>query len=296
MPLSVPGKFLLRRWREDKKSALDTNAEDVSVLVHNALRGSVPFMAARGGWMESYAAGVWLSSGFAEEKLLKKLHQHAGIFPPCNEQLAVFVRLYLDALAAADLLGLLQSPYEGWLLSKTKASAKRCRLSSLEPYLSVDPWSAALEGRKVLVVHPFADSIAYQYRENRQRLFADPRVLPRFELSVAKAPQTMCGGTAGFESWSHAFSDLSRRVGEQDFDVAIVGCGAYGLPLAAHIKSKLGKAVVHLGGATQLLFGVSGARWRNRSDFSGIINKWWRQPSESERPAGWQKIEDGCYW
>ena len=38
-----------------------------------------------------------------------------------------------------------------------------------------------------------------------------------------------------------------------DFDVAIIGCGDYGLPLAEKLKSH-GKQVIHLGGATQLMF------------------------------------------
>lgn len=38
-----------------------------------------------------------------------------------------------------------------------------------------------------------------------------------------------------------------------DFDVAIIGCEAYGFPLAARLK-RAGKIVVHMGGATQILF------------------------------------------
>ena len=45
-----------------------------------------------------------------------------------------------------------------------------------------------------------------------------------------------------------------------DFDVAIIGCGAYGFPLAAKLK-QAGKQAIHLAGATQLLFGIKGKRW-----------------------------------
>ena len=44
---------------------------------------------------------------------------------------------------------------------------------------------------------------------------------------------------------------------KKNFDVAIIGCGAYGFPLAAKLK-QAGKIVIHLGGATQLLFGIIG--------------------------------------
>ena len=81
----------------------------------------------------------------------------------------------------------------------------------------------------------------------------------------------------------------------QEFDVAILGCGAYGMPVGAHVK-KIGKVAIHMGGATQLLFGVSGKRWRDQPAFRAIMTDAWRPPLEIERPPGWETIEDGCYW
>ena len=90
---------------------------------------------------------------------------------------------------------------------------------------------------------------------------------------------------------------LEKRIQRETFDVAIIGCGAYGLPLAATIK-KMGKVAIHLGGATQLLFGISGARWRNNPAFhlQPLITDAWASPLEEERPVGWEKIEEGGYW
>lgn len=246
--------------------------------------------------MESYGAGVSLSGAEAETTLLAKLHNHAGIFPPTARQLEKFAEIYLQALASADLLGLMLSPFEGWLLAKSRTKARRCALASLEPFHSEDPWSAELRGRRVLVVHPFAESITAQYKASRQVLFDDVRMLPAFELTVVKAPQTMCGMTCGFSSWHAALDDLKTRVQRVGFDVALVGCGAYGLPLASFIKISLGKPVIQLGGSTQILFGVSGERWRRRPEFCSLMNEYWKPPLEHERPPGWQLIEEGCYW
>jgi len=265
-------------------------------MIEKAISAGTPFLAGRGGWMESYGAGTFFSGEDPDPKFLEKLHRHAGVFPATASQWEEFSCAYLDALASADLLGLLQSPFEGWLLAKAGCGARRCLLRSLEPYFSARPWSARLADRRVLVVHPFVDSIASQYRERRELLFGDTQVLPVFDLVTVKAPQTMCGQTAGFPRWGAALSDLQQRVEREQFDVALVGCGAYGLPLAAYIKTQLRKPAIHLGGATQLLFGVSGARWRERPEFAAIINESWRPPLESERPAGWEAIEKGCYW
>ena len=83
-----------------------------------------------------------------------------------------------------------------------------------------------------------------------------------------------------------------------EFDIAIIGCGAYGLPLAAKIK-KSGKQAIHLAGATQLLFGIKGKRWEENADFS-YVRKWfneeWVYPSDEDKLENGNCVEGGCYW
>ena len=45
-----------------------------------------------------------------------------------------------------------------------------------------------------------------------------------------------------------------------NFDIALLGCGGYGLPLCHFIKTKLNKSAIYIGGGLQLLFGVFGGR------------------------------------
>ena len=88
---------------------------------------------------------------------------------------------------------------------------------------------------------------------------------------------------------------MEGRIAQTDFDVAIIGCGAYGFPLAAKVKD-MGKVAIHLGGATQILFGIKGARW----DLNQKINRWyneaWTRPSESDKPKNAAAVESACYW
>ena len=82
---------------------------------------------------------------------------------------------------------------------------------------------------------------------------------------------------------------------KKDFDVAVIGCGAYGFPLAARLKAA-GKQAVHMGGAAQLLFGIRGQRWEARDDYRVLMNDSWSRPLDSERPEGAKKVENSCYW
>jgi hypothetical protein len=160
-----------------------------------------------------------------------------------------------------------------------------------------EPWSGALAGKVVLVIHPFARSIDSQYRVSRHRLFADPNVLPEFELKTIRAVQTIAGNTAGFASWFDALDHMRDQIANERFDVAIVGAGAYGLPLGAFVKS-LGKQAIHLGGATQVLFGITGHRWETeyRTSIGAMINEHWVRPLPEETPESASTVENGCYW
>ena len=63
-----------------------------------------------------------------------------------------------------------------------------------------------LKGKKVLVVHPFVESIKYQYENNREHLFENPDVLPEFkELILVKAVQTQADAKdSRFKDWFEA--------------------------------------------------------------------------------------------
>ncbi|MGA1369100.1 MAG: hypothetical protein ACO394_11355, partial [Blastocatellia bacterium] len=119
--------------------------------------------------------------------------------------------------------------------------------------------------------------------------------LPKFELILLPAVQSIAGSRTKYSTWFEALDDMSERIEQINFDVAIIGAGAYGMPLAAFVKS-LGKKAIHLGGATQILFGIKGARWDQRPEYSQLYNEFWSRPDSSEIPSNYQRVENGCYW
>lgn len=229
--------------------------------------------------------------------ILNNLHINAGFFPLLEDQVDAFCRLYIASFSLVDYMAVFFiHPEEYCFVNTYCPGARLINFLCLEPFLWKDPWSTQLMGKKVLVIHPFAKSIESQYKNKRTALFKNQLVLPEFELLTIKAPQTIAGNTDGFSSWFEAFEETCNKISDLDFDVAIIGAGAYGLPLAAFVK-KLGKIGLHIGGPTQLLFGVKGRRWENEYDYGvRFFNEDWVYPAEEECPPNLTKVEGGCYW
>ena len=148
----------------------------------------------------------------------------------------------------------------------------------------------------MLVIHPFEESIRKQY-SRRTVLFQNEKVLPPFDLLTLKAVQSLGSihDRSRFQNWFEALNWMEEKVNSLTFDIALIGCGAYGLPLAAHVK-RMGKKAVHLGGATQILFGIKGARWEGIPEISKLFNEYWIRPAEEEKPDNYKQIEGGSYW
>lgn len=287
--------------------------EEANRVVGESLRSGKPFMVGRLGMFELSAVTRYrkMKTLSAVEKLadygrtgewdfgwtrgsFRELECNAGFFPVSKANLDRFAELMIDSMGKVDLLGS-WVPSEG-LFSSELSNAAICGLGDLEPYHHDDPWSHYLAGRKVLVIHPFADSIQRQYKLNRRLLFEDPRVLPEFELTTLPAVQSIAGNRpAGYSDWFAALDDTYNKAISADPDVVILGCGAYGFPLAAMLKSA-GKQAIHLGGCTQILFGIKGRRWDRMPTVSRFYNEHWVRPSPEERPPGAEKVEGGCYW
>lgn len=229
-------------------------------------------------------------------KVLFSLCRQAGFFPNDVKLGERFYRQMLEDMQIIDILA--SYIYEEKYVNKY-LKCKRVDLDGYyAPFLWKKPWTKYLKGKKVLVVHPFVDSICYQYENNRCKLFDDPDVLPEFaELHTIKAVQTIADQEdSRFETWFDALQYMKDEISKVDFDIALIGCGAYGMCLAAHVK-RMGKQAVHLAGWTQMLFGVYGERWiKDQPQYAKFINENWIRPLESEKPKGADKVEGGCYW
>jgi hypothetical protein len=221
------------------------------------------------------------------------MRKNAGFFPSSDEMLIRFSQLMLDQIRNIDVLGVWNLYGEDQLQKKYFPNADLIPLASIEPYYHNDPWSKHLSGKKVLVIHPFEESITTNYK-NHDKLF-ERSVLPSFELKTIKAVQSIAHNSTGFKDWFEAYEYMCNQISSTDFDIAIIGAGAFGLPLASFIKG-IGKQAIHMGGPTQILFGIKGKRWDDSSFFQSLYNSYWTRPLPSEVPKNFESVEQGCYW
>ncbi|PJX42555.1 MULTISPECIES: hypothetical protein [Klebsiella] len=224
---------------------------------------------------------------------LDSLCSNAGFFPNDCSLLAQFYQVYHQGIKNIDVLG--SYIYNEKYFSQDLVNSVKVNLNGYyAPFLYKQPWTKNLEGRKVLVIHPFIDEIKSQY-ENRENIWSDPDVLPNFELLTYKPIVSMLDNKTEFKTWFEALEKMQNDIKKMDFDVAIIGCGAYGLPLASFIKD-LGKQSIHLAGWTQVLFGIKGKRWDDLPQISRFYNEHWVRPGQKTKIEGFSKVEDGCYW
>ena len=271
-------------------------AEWANDKITNLIHSEQPALVSRIGHTEGRIVGEYLFSKARYGRLSRKeAHQFSGIFPVKKTMLTRFAEIYSTALSEVDLLGFWQTAYQARWLNTLSRQPLLVHLESLEPYFYPKPWTASLAGLRVLVVHPFAESIASQYRLNRHALFPNSQILPEFDLEVLAPPQTLAPSTAGYSDWEDAFNSLVAKVLERRFDVALLGCGAYGLPLGAAIKRN-GRKAIHLGGSLQILFGIRGRRWDALPLFQPLWNDAWVRPSALETPQSAKSVDSGCYW
>lgn len=296
----------------------EEDPDKASEVIYNLLVSDKPCMIARFGATEMsaiinylgvnsecHSLGKFIKGEQPEwwwnKNIMNQMQQWSGFFPPTPKNMQRFGEMMMEDAKEVDLLG-------SWLNEEFRiyhdCNIHAVMLPLLEPYHANHPWSRVLANKKILVIHPFADLITRQYQK-RKLLFKNQDVLPDFKLDTIQAVQSLGGEANGFKNWFAALEWMKQEMDKRDYDICLIGCGAYGFPLAAHAKRK-GKKAVHLGGALQLLFGIKGKRWEvadyaktwglPKDAYFSLFNQNWIYPGKKERPKNAKDVEGGCYW
>ncbi len=263
------------------------NVELNCLLHYRAMKQEIPVVRKSIRYIKGDTFPFWWDDG-----IINYMTNNAGFINATTKNLDRFCERMINDMPLVDILG-------SWMEGEKQfddymPNATKVKIRLLAPWNYATPWSKVLENKKVLIVHPYEKSIQRQFPK-RAKLFPDENILPPFELQTVKAVQSIAQNKTRFHDWFDALHFMENEISKKDFDIAILGCGAYGFPLAAHIK-RLGKKSVNMGGVTQLLFGIKGKRWENHYPENSFFNEYWCNPLPEEVPQNFRKIEGGCYW
>jgi len=232
------------------------------------------------------------------KKASQRLFLESGVFPKTRKQFDEFIEIYQKSIAGLDGITLWQedpflSAFEHEIAAKHCPLALKLQSTVFWPF-SVLPFLSDL---KWLVVSPFVRSMQKQL-PNMKNIFkkfswADSIEGIQRSCQFVRCPLFSYMEPSPFQTWSQGLEKLLEQILVHEFDLAIVGAGAWSLPLVTEIKNA-GRKAMHFGGATQLFFGIRGKRWDHY--IYDHLNEYWIRPLPGDTPKGHKVKEDGCYW
>lgn len=209
------------------------------------------------------------------------------------ENVERFIALHNKVVACGDLVFICGSRL---LEAKTFSTSRHklitqnhksvCTFSLLESFWKFSEWFSLLDGRTVLVLNSFEDSLRHQFAR-RQKIFAHLGVrYPDFELKVIRTPITFNSEEFSCPLPHRNFFETADVLCEQvrrcEFDFALVGAGGYTTPLLDTLQD-MRKSHLQLGGMLQMYFGIYGGRY-DTPFFHQFMNEDWIRPLDSDKP------------
>lgn len=234
--------------------------------------------------------------------------RQSGIFPADSSFLLEFHEFYLGWLRTLDCIGAFGHPIEAKLFRGLGLTQPLVEFRNQEPDRSIPAneencFLPALRDKKLLLVNCFAELLRSRATkdtfEDVWKKTGKPWFYPKSVQSLT-VPY-------GFDRRTHQqftnsislFHSLGASLEQMDFDVALIGAGGLGVPLAGKVKS-LGKVGISMGGVLQVVFGVVGKRWLGRKNWSEkYITADWTEVPDQYQPdeTNEDKLPDsGAYW
>jgi len=276
--------------RVDKRLDAQESNDSISKLVQSKENFLISRVGLGG---ETAISALVLANQQIPQHVYNWFYINAGFYGSTN--LITYAKYYKSACESCDLhaywnfQGFIEM--EDFLVPEDKTLID---VSALESFRFDNPWTEHLKGKKILIINPFKETIDKQLLV-KDKIWENKNILPDAEYITYKSVQSI-GGQGPDKDWYESYDKMCKDISEIDFDVALLGCGSYGLPLCDFIKNKLNKSTVYIGGGLQLYFGIKGKRWEGSEDITKFYNEYWIRPNTEETPATSTMVEGGCYW
>jgi len=260
---------------------------------------------------ECNLSGRMLSNTDIPQSLLNEMLTTAGIQFLSNDDRKHYVRQYTKACRNSSILCIwsgsmfLQAKPFYDLLYKLNNKQSRICAQALEPFLFMEQpqyrFDQVLKNKKVLIITSHKETAKKQL-EHHNSIFNKPIFDESSEFYIYK-PCQQNGGNHDSNSWIFHFEKMRKELLELqnvfDFDIALLGCGGFGMILSDFIFSEMNKSVMYVGGGLQLYFGIFGNRWRTHPIISKLFNDKWRDVLDEDKPktiSNARVCENNCYW
>jgi hypothetical protein len=280
-----------------------------------ALDAGQPFAAGRIGISEKHWLyyPILLERGMQgiqkrvfESRLRYQAESQVGIFPGSPEFLLEYNQFYVEAVRELSVLGLVfDTVLDPEIESHYEWRQPIAYYKDLEPDMSIPArpencFLPSLAGKKLLLVCPFADLLAERAQKQTFEAVWSRTGRRWFKPAAVEALTCPYGIAADtrtrYGSALDIYDELAEKMNEIDFDVAFIAVGGLSIPLVAHAR-RIGRTAIHFGGKIQVLFGVIGARWRERPRWRDrIFNDAWIDMPERYRPPEADQCNNSAYW
>ena len=292
------------------------NLDQSNKFIIDLLKKDTPFTILRLGYgPETYMLYDYLTSKSKETYInsinidMNELYKICGIYSKTNNILS-FVKFWnttWNSLKYSDSLASMNYDERITHIEKTFAefnSIPQITAKVIEPFYvceaNIIPWTRHLIGKRVLIISPFVESFQKQlankfqiFKDEKKKIFDDDQ-----DFIFYKTYQTQAHDYI-HNDWEETYQHMAHDIAKLDFDVALVSCGGYGIPLCNFIKTNMHKSAIYTGAGLQLLFGVFGYRWQVRDDWKKRIQEndiKFIHPDEKETIKNYKSIENGAYW
>ena len=284
-------------------------------LLEYAIRKKSGFAAGKAGFAEQALLRynlIYTQSDSIQKKAYETFLKYhcdymTGVFPSNPNFLKVFSEFFLNHVSELNVLGLMDGKNEIQLINSLNIKTQLTHFQSMEPDRSIPErpslcYLALFENKKILLISPYAEFLAARAKSNIyeevwytcKKQWFNPLGIDH--LNIPYSYITATNTRALYRNSIELYQVICAQISGYDFDIALIGAGALGMPLANFIKS-MGKVGISLGGHLQIIFGVAGARWRRDPEWQQYINSAWLDVPAIFQPLDKNNLTDqGAYW
>ena len=255
---------------------------------------NLPISIGKLGGIEAAHCAEYLKSGIPKRMVEERLYINAGIYCKNEQSLISWLDNYLLAVKDLDyVLPWCKDDGDSYVIDSVGTGKLLHSFSQIEPFdHGEDGWHYRLGDKRVLCVSQLKDTIGQQV--NRYSEIWPGAKIGSCVVIGAGYSEALTGLPP--IDWQTKIDILKEEILKTEFDCAVVGAGGYSLEVCRFIKA-MGKSCIHIGGGTQLLFGIRGKRWdRVFHDKDWYGAQAWVRPMFHEIPEKQELVEGGCYW